>query len=252
MTGEGFHVALVVLTGVGAGLAGAVTGVASLLAYPGLLAFGLQPVSANVTSTVANVFGGIGSSVGSGPELVGQSARVRQLAVLAAVGALIGAVLLLSTPSAVFSGIVPAFIAVASLAVFLRPHPARRAVGAPGSDPVQLPVATFLLGVYAGYFGAAAGTVLMALLLYMTGESVPRATGVKNVTFLCANSVAAVAFGLFGPVSWTTVVPLAVGFLIGGRMGPPVLRRMPIRIVRPLIAACGLALAVRLGLSAWG
>ncbi|MBV8462960.1 MAG: hypothetical protein JO368_06690, partial [Acidimicrobiales bacterium] len=73
-----------VLTGAGAGLVGAVAGVASLVAYPGLLAFGLSPVSANVTSTVANVFGGIGSSVASGPELMGQAARARRLAVLAA------------------------------------------------------------------------------------------------------------------------------------------------------------------------
>ena len=252
MRDESLHVALLVLTGAAAGLTGAVTGVASLVAYPGLLAFGLPPVSANVTSTVANVFGGIGSSVASGPELVGQSARVRQLAVLAAIGALIGAVLLLSTPSVVFARIVPVFIALASLAVFLRPDPARQYAASPGQDPVQLPAGTFVLGVYAGYFGAAAGTVLMALLLYVTGETVPRATGVKNVTFLCANAVAAVAFGLFGPVRWWTAVPLAVGFLIGGRMGPPVMRRMPIRVLRPLIAACGLALAVRLGLSAWG
>lgn len=249
--GETFHVCLLVLTGAAAGLAGAVTGVASLVAYPGLLAFGLAPVSANVTSTVANVFGGIGSSVASGPELVGQSVRVRRLAVLAATGALIGAALLLSTPSTLFARIVPVFIALASLAVFLRPDPDRQAAGSPDSDPVQLPAATFFLGIYAGYFGAAAGTVMMALLLYITGESVPRATGVKNVTFLCANSVAALAFGLFGPVSWLTAAPLAAGFLIGGRMGPPVIRRMPVRALRPLIAACGMILAVRLGLSAW-
>lgn len=250
--GEAVHVALLVLTGIGAGLVGAVAGVASLVAYPGLLAFGLSPVSANVTSTVANVFGGIGSSVASGPELLGQSARARRLAVLAGAGALIGAALLLSTPSAVFARIVPVFIGIASLAIFLRPHPDRRAQALTGPDPVQLPVATLFLGIYAGYFGAAAGTVLMALLLYITGESVPRATGLKNVTFLCANSVAAVAFGLFGPVKWWTAVPLAAGFLVGGRLGPPVVRRMPVRALRPLIAACGLALAARLGLSAWG
>ena len=250
--GEAVHAALLVATGVAAGLAGAVTGVASLVAYPGLLAFGLAPVSANVTSTVANVFGGIGSSVSSGPELAGQADRVRRLAVLAAVGALLGAVLLLATPTDVFTRVVPAFIAVASLAVFLRPHPARRAGAVTGPDPLQLPAATFALGVYAGYFGAAAGTAMVALLLYITGETVPRANGVKNVTFLCANTVAAAAFALFGPVSWLTVLPLAAGFLLGGRMGPPVMRRMPVRVLRPLIALCGLALAVRLGLSAWG
>lgn len=250
--GEPVRAVLLILTGVAAGLVGSVAGVASLVAYPGLLAFGLAPLSANVTSTVANVFGGIGSSVSSGPELEGQADRVRRLAALAAVGALIGAALLLATPSDVFSRIVPVFIAVASLAVFVRPHPSRRAGVITGPDPAQLPAATFVLGVYAGYFGAAAGTAMVALLLYITGDTVPRANGVKNVTFLCANAVAAIAFSLFGPVSWLTVLPLGAGFLLGGRMGPPVMRRMPVRILRPLIALCGLGLAVRLGLSAWG
>ena len=249
---EGTRLALLAFTGAAAGLSGAVTGVASLVAYPGLLAFGLSPVSANVTSTVANVFGGIGSASGSGPELMGQATRVRRLSVLAAVGALIGAVLLLATPSSVFARVVPAFIAVASFAVFLRPHPNRKVSASAEADPLPLSAGTFALGVYAGYFGAAAGTVLLALLLYATGETVPRATGVKNVTFLFANGVAALAFGVFGPVSWGTVWPLSVGFLIGGRLGPPVMRRIPIRVLRPLIAACGLALAVRLGISAWG
>lgn len=252
---EAVRVLLLVVVGTGAGLVGAVAGVASLVVYPGLLAFGLSPVSANVTSTVANVFGGIGSSTASGPELVGQRRRVRRMAAVAAVGSAIGATLLLSTPSDFFAKAAPAFIALASMAIFLRPRPAnhpRRARRQEGVDPPLLVGGTFLLGAYAGYFGAAAGTVLLALLLYVTDESVPRATGVKNVTFLFANAVAAIAFSVFGPVDWTMAPPLAAGFLLGGRLGPPVLRRVPARLLRPLIAAGGVALAIRLGLSAWG
>ncbi|HET9076987.1 MAG TPA: sulfite exporter TauE/SafE family protein [Acidimicrobiales bacterium] len=250
---EAVHLGLLVATGAGAGLTGAVAGVASLVVYPGLLAFGLPPVAANVTGTVANVFGGIGASVGSRPELVGQRHRVRRLALVLTAGSALGAAVLLSTPPGLFTRIVPVFIGAASLAVFLRPrpHPAE-GEGAPvRRDPRRLDVSSFLLGMYAGYFGAAAGTAMVAILLYLTGETVARANGVKNVILMFANAVAAVTFAVFGPVSWHTVVPVAVGFLIGGRLGPPVVRRMPVAVLRPVIAVCGLALAVRLGLTAW-
>jgi uncharacterized membrane protein YfcA len=66
-----------------------------------------------------------------------------------------------------------------------------------------------------------------------------------------ANAVAAVAFIAFGPVRWSAVLPLGAGFLIGGRLGPLVVRRAPAGPLRMLIAFAGLGLAVHLGLDAY-
>jgi uncharacterized protein len=59
--------------GIGGGLASTI---ASVVSYPILLSLGLPPLSANVTNTVSLVLTGLGSVLGSRPELAGQRARV--------------------------------------------------------------------------------------------------------------------------------------------------------------------------------
>ena len=111
--------------------------------------------------------------------------------------------------------------------------------------------ALFCVAVYVGYFGAAGGIMLLAVLTPMLADSMARTNAVKNVVSGLANAVAAVGFALFGPVRWAFVVPLAAGFLIGGWAGPSLVRRLPGRPLRIFIACCGIALAVKLALNAY-
>jgi uncharacterized protein len=240
-----------VLAGIGGGLAGSIAGLASLVSYPALLAVGLPPVTANVTNTVALVFSSAGSIWGSRPELAGQRHRARHLAGYAMGGGICGGLLLLATPSAAFALIVPWMIGLASLAILIRRDPARipPPVGRRPSWPLTIGV--FLVGVYGGYFGAAAGVILLALLLLSTAEPLARSNALKNLLLGLANGVAAVAFVAFGTVRWSAAVPLAVGFLVGGRIGPVVVRRVPSGPLRGVIACAGIGLAVRLGWDAY-
>ena len=247
---------LLLAAGVGAGLLGSVAGLASLASYPALLAVGLSPVAANVTNTVALVFTGIGAGASSRTELAGQRAAVRSGALLTGLGGALGALLLLAVPPGVFEAVVPWLIAFASLALLAQPRIRAWALrtgrsGAAGSGRRSLPVlaATFAVSVYGGYFGAAAGVLLLALLLLADGGELLRANALKNVLLLAANGVAAVGFALLGPVSWAAAAPLAVGCLLGGLAGPWVGRRVPTDALRVVIALAGLGLALRLGLS---
>ena len=108
-----------------------------------------------------------------------------------------------------------------------------------------------LVGVYGGYFGAGAGVMLLALLLWATAEPLPPANAVKNVVLGLANGVAALAFVVFGDVRWAAVVPLGIGLLIGGRTGPVIVRHAPDGPVRAIIAVAGLGLALALGVEAY-
>ena len=247
--------ALLVLAGAGAGLIGSIAGLASLISYPALLATGLSPLSANVTNTVALVLSGVGSVSASRPELAGQRPRLVRLAVAGLLGGTSGAALLLLTPSSAFEKLVPFLIAVASAAILVQRPPRELAVEgatAPRRDSRWLLLGTFGVSVYGGYFGAAAGVLLLAMLLLVTGEGVPRSNAVKNVVLTVANGVAAVGYALFADVAWLAALPLAAGFLLGGLLGPRVVRRVPQTLLRRLIAVAGLALAVHLGLDAFG
>lgn len=237
------------LAGVGGGLAGSIAGLASLVSYPALLAVGLAPVSANVTNTVSLIFSGLGAVWGSRPELGPQRARALVLAPSAAAGGLCGAALLVLTPSSLFTRLVPVLIGVASVAVLV---PRRRREGAdqaPGSRLLLLWV--FLVAIYGGYFGAASGVVLLAILLRVLSVPLASSNAIKNLLLGLANLVASVVFALTLPVSWADALPLAAGFLVGGRLGPVAVRRLPALALRVGISCAGAGLAVHLAMSAY-
>jgi uncharacterized membrane protein YfcA len=243
---------LLVLAGIGAGLTGSIAGIASMVSYPALLATGLSPVTANVTNTVALIFQGMASMHGSAPELRGARQRqlVRRLALWCVLGGILGGVLLLMTPSDAFARIVPWLIGGSALAVLIRPRPPAGS-HPPARESVPLQAGVFLIGIYGGYFGAAAGVLLLALLLALTGESLARSSAVRTVLLFGANGVAALYFIVAGDVHWAAVLPLALGLMVGGRTGPVLLRYAPAGPMRILIAVIGLGLALHLGLDAY-
>jgi uncharacterized membrane protein YfcA len=245
-------VLLLVVAGIGGGLTGSIAGLASLTTYPALLAVGLGPVAANVTNTVALVANGVGSALGSRPELRGEGRRVLRLCGPAALGGVVGATLLLLTPPGAFERVVPWLLAFASAAILL-PRPARE-VGAPRTRrrAATVAIGLFLIAIYGGYFGAAAGVLMLALLLVADSDPLPKANAIKTATLSAANGVAAVVFAFAAPVHWDAVIPLAAGCLVGSRCGPVVVRHAPVPVVRAVIAVAGLALALHLGLDAYG
>ena len=244
------EVVLLICAGVVGGLTGSIAGLASLVTYPALLATGLGPIAANVTNTVALVFSTLGSTLGSRPELEGQAVRLRPLGLAAMAGGAVGATLLLLTPSDTFERIAPWLIGLASLTILVRPrvHPEHQHAAA---GPA-LTLGVFAIAVYGGYFGAAAGVMVLALMLVATGESLARSNAFKNVLLGIANAVAAVLFAFLGPVHWAAAAPLAVGLLAGGRLGPVIVRRSNASVLRVVIGLAGLALAVKLGIDAYG
>lgn len=232
--------------GVVAGVVSTVVSLASIVSYPALLAFGLQPLAANVTNTVALVFTAVGAAAGSRPELHGQGSLVLRLGWITALGGATGAALLLLTPSRTFEMIAPFLIALASV-LLVRPPGTRP----DGDHGLLTRVALFAVAGYIGYFGAAGGILMFAVLTAIMDQAPARVNAVKNVVSGLADCVAAVGFALFGPVEWWAVAPLAAGFLVGGWLGPAIARRLPGRSLRYLAAACGLAVAVKLGIDAF-
>ena len=244
-------VATLIGAGVLAGVVSTVAGLASLVSYPVLLALGLPPLAANVTNTVALTFTSAGAAAGSRPELAGQGRRVRRLGLVTALGGAAGAALLLLTPPGGFESVAPALIAGASLLLLAQPLIRRPAGPAGGERSRPLQAAVFGVAVYVGYFGAAGGILMLAVLSSLLNEPLARINAVKNVVSGVANAVAAIGFAVFGPVRWTFVVPLAAGFLVGGWVGPAVVRRVPGPALRVVVGVAGLAVAVRLGVTAY-
>ena len=164
--GEAF---LVLAAGLAAGTINTVVGSGTLITFPTLLAIGLDPVAANVSNTIGLVPGSLSGAVGYRRELSGQRSRLLRLAPAAAAGGLVGAVLLLVLPDDAFDAIVPALIGVGCVLVAVQPW-LTRLLGRDGREErpphgsVLVVVLIFLTGVYGGYFGAAQGVLLIAIM----------------------------------------------------------------------------------------
>lgn len=166
-------------------------------------------------------------------------------------GGAVGAALLLLTPASAFEAVAPVLIGAASLLLIAQPKIKGMTARPGGEHSWPLRGALAAVAVYVGYFGAAAGILLLAVLTAMLDQPLARVNAVKNVLNGFANAVAAVAFALFGPVRWAAVAPLAAGFLAGGWIGPALVRRIPAQALRIVIGVGGVVLAVRLGLTAY-
>lgn len=225
-------------------MVGTAGGISSLVSYPALLAVGISPLPANVTNLVALVASGVGSTLGSRPELRNQGARLRRWALPCAGGGTIGAILLLATPSSVFDWIVPFLVASASLLLLVQPRITTWHQARPRRGTQAIMFAGVVgISVYSGYFGAGAGILLLAVLLVLVDQDLPRANALKNTLAMITNVIPAILFAAAGHVVWAAAVSLAVGAFAGGAIGPAVTRRAPERPLRIAICICGVALA---------
>jgi uncharacterized membrane protein YfcA len=236
---------VVLLAGMAAGTINVVVGSGTLITFPTLLAFGVPPVTANVSNTIGLVPGVASGVVGYRRELRGQRARALRLGSASIAGGIVGAVLLLSLPADAFSAIVPALILVGLLLVVVQPRVSAwvdaRHEGARGEfGPWWVWPAVFATGVYGGYFGAAQGVILMGVLGIGIADALQRLNGLKNVLAGLVNGVAGLIFVVVADVDWTVVGLIAAGSIVGGQLGATVGRRLSPVVLRVVIVIVGL------------
>ena len=235
----------VLFAGMAAGTINVVVGSGTLITFPTLLAFGVPPVTANVSNTIGLVPGVASGVVGYRRELRGQRARAIRLGSASIAGGIVGAVLLLSLPAGAFSAIVPALIVVGLVLVVLQPRISAwvdaRHEGARGEfGPWWVWPAVFGTGMYGGYFGAAQGVILMGLLGIGIADTLQRLNGLKNVLAGLVNGVAGLIFVFVADVDWTVVALIAAGSVVGGQIGATVGRRLSPTVLRIVIVVVGL------------
>jgi uncharacterized membrane protein YfcA len=241
----GLEALAITSAGAVAGAVNAVVGSGSLVTFPTLVALGYPPVIANVSNTVGLVPGSVSGAIGYRRELRGQWRRCAILGCGTAVGAVIGGVLLLNLPSSVFDAVVPVLILLACGLMLLRPAPAE--LGGPRRERLALGVvATLLTGIYGGYFGAAQGIILLAVLRLCFDDDLQRLNGVKNVLAGLANGVAAVYFIVAADVAWGAALLIAGGSIVGAQLGARYGRRLPQEALRRVVVTAGVVVAILL------
>ncbi len=243
---SGLEVLGVIGAGLGAGVLASTVGVASLLSFPVLLAIGLPPVTANASNTLGLLPGGLSGSLGYRRELRRHPRLGVTILLTCAVGAVLGALLLLALDPGVFELVVPWLILLTAVLVGIQPWVSRRLRARRGDDTSvreQMSPATALFatltGVYGGYFGAGAGVMMMAVLGFGLDLELRVVNALKTLSLAVANLVASVIFLVLAPLDWTAIALLAAGSVVGGYVGAHIGRHLPDRVLRTFVVLAG-------------
>ena len=237
-------VLLIAAAGFFAGVQNALAGGGSFITFPALLLAGLNPLAANMTSTIA-MFPSQTTSAYAGRKLVDDVGTLsfRKLFIISVVGGIAGALLLLNTPASFFARLVPWLVLFAT-SVFAWGSFRRKPLHAASSMPRWvLIVAQSCISIYGGYFGGGIGFLMLAALT-IAGQQVRAATATKNVLAMAMNAAATLIFAMSDLISWPAAVALCAGGIAGGMCGGYLVHRLPEKIMRGFVVLVGAVLTV--------
>ncbi|MBE1581142.1 putative membrane protein YfcA [Amycolatopsis roodepoortensis] len=243
---------MIFVAGLWAGTINTVVGSGTLVTFPVLVALGYSPLTATTSNAIGLAPGTVSGAIGYREELRGYWPQVAKLAVASFFGAICGTILLLSLPKDAFETVVPALVGLAVVLVIVQPRVSawvakrREENGTVHKIGPLLLFLIFLIGIYGGYFTAAQGVMMMAVMGMLMSESLQRLNGVKNALSAVVNIVAGAIYAFIAPVSWPVVALLAVGSTIGGQIGAKIGRRLSPKVLRGVIVVIGLAAMVQL------
>lgn len=234
-------------------LAGVINGVAGgggLIVFPTLLFTGMPSVEANATNTASLWFGTAASTIAYRQELVHLRRELLLLTATSVTGGILGAYILLHTPQATFTTLLPYLMLAATLLFafgqpaigWLRNHSNRQSEY---RIPTLLAVMLqFGIGIYIGFFGAGAGIVTLAILDLMGLKNVHAMNAIKTWLATCTNGVAMLAFIAAHAVLWSQATLMALGALIGGYGSAYFARRLKPVWVRSFAIAVGCTITI--------
>ncbi|MFD1318368.1 sulfite exporter TauE/SafE family protein [Loigolactobacillus zhaoyuanensis] len=247
-------ITILFVTGIVAGLLSSIAGLASLVSYPVLLLLGVPPISANTTNTAALIFTGVGSSISSVKELQHNQRDMWQVTAYALIGGILGSILLVFAPETTFARVVPFLVFSAGVLMLwsqFRKPPKQTADPNRRSVKLLKNMAVLLVGIYIGYFGASAGMILLSILIVTLNKSFAVTNAIKNFASFVTNVMSLVIYTFTTKVYWWMVLPMGIGMFIGGYLGPVVIRYIPARPLRIVIAFAAFGLAGSLFYSAY-
>lgn len=249
---ETHHILAIAVSGIIAGFMNAIAGGGTILTFPTLLFVGMNSIEANATSTLALMVGIAGSVYGYKKQIPAIRPWLKHLTPVSVLGGVAGAVLLTLTPPAFFDKLVPFLILFATVLFLSQRFFAQKAAQAifhtsatgEHKSPWGLIAFQFVIALYGGYFGAGIGILMLASLGFMGLQDIHQMNTLKTILAGWINLVAALYFIWQGLIHWPVAGILALGATAGYYGGSVFSQKISPALVRKLIGAIGLAIAV--------
>jgi uncharacterized membrane protein YfcA len=246
-----------------AGAINSIAGGGTLLSFPMLIWAGIDPKTANATSTIGLWPGSLSAGWGYRHHLIESGLFFWPFFLASLVGGVVGSIIFLYTDAKQFEAIVPWLILLATL-LFASQAFVKRITQAKHHTHLinqRWPIVAlvqFLVGIYGGYFGAGMGIMMLAILAFLGLSHIHLMNGVKNIAATVINGVTIIIFiyaNRSSPerlqIDWPIAAAMVLGSCIGGYACAGWAKKIDPSKVRWVVIAIGLFGAIGTAYKVW-
>ncbi|MDX1922705.1 MAG: TSUP family transporter [Alphaproteobacteria bacterium] len=241
-----FHLAILFALAVVAATVDAMAGGGGLLTVPGLMATGLDPVTALATNKFQGTFGALSSTYRFWRSGKLSLKKYLPSALFAFAGGLAGAATVMVANPDTLKSIIPfLLIAIACWVLF---SPKLGDVEAHAKIPFTLYIGFFVpfIGFYDGFLGPGAGSFYALSGVALLGLKLDEATARAKLYNLMSNFAPLLFFLAQGKIFWLFASVMAVGNIIGGQIGARLVIHHGTGLIRPILVIMSFAMSIKL------
>jgi len=233
-----------------AGLAGgfidSIAGGGGLISLPALIMTGMPPVAALATNKAQTMFGSFTAAVTYARRGHVKLADMKYAIAFTFAGSALGTLLVQVLASDIMTQIIP-FLLIAAAVYFLfgpkigdadRHHLLNH-------GPFYL-IFGLSLGFYDGFFGPGTGSLWTLAFVAVMGFNMLKATAHTKVVNFTSNFASFLFFAFAGHVLWLPAAIMALGQLIGARLGANTAMKHGSQIIKPLLVTVSLVITTKL------
>lgn len=245
---EPLELLLIFLAGVVGSSFGTLVGGQSLVTIPTMLFLGIPPHAAIAT----NRLGMIGQPVAGWfafhkHEHIDYPLAWR-LAIAASLGAVLGAVLVLSIPEEALRFAIGAMMVFVLAFMLIEPRIGLERIKHiyTHHDYLTGMIISFFLGVYGGFFGAGMATFFSLMLISLFGQTFIQAAATRKIAMFAVSVLASLVFIYNGAILWPFAIALLFGTSLGSYLGAHYANRIGNLWIKRMFFAVILALGVNI------
>lgn len=244
---------ILLIAGTAGGIINAIAGGGAILMFPALLFAGLSPINAAATVSLAVFPGSVSSVVGYKKQFKTIPKHFLWLVLPSALGAAIGAQILININPKTFETFVPWLVLSAVLLLGLQARIHRVIVSkrqlvkttARLAIPI-LYVSVLVLSIYGGFFGAGFGLMLLAFLGFSRLKNSYQMSAVKNLCGVAITLIAGIYFLKSGLIDLKLGLTLAAGCVVGGYGGAKLSQKVSSHSVHNISLLIGVLVTIYL------